>query len=85
MAYYVNDSKDIYPPLHMRNMAALKPRPTKAATVRPDRDAALVGDGVAPPVVGVPVEPESPDSVPFCVAFGLSVPSLKVSGRMQFK
>lgn len=53
--------------------------------VRPACDAALVGDAVAPVVVPVPVEPPPPDSVPFGSADGLTVPSLKVSGRRQLK
>lgn len=75
------DAEGIYFPLHMNIMAVLKPRPTTAAMTRPGCDAALVEDGVVPLVVGVP----SPDSVPFDAGVGFTVPSLKVSGRMQFK
>lgn len=82
----VNDSEGIYPALYMKNMATLKASPTIAmAKVRPACDAALVGEGVGPSVVPVPVEPSLPDSVPFGSADGLTVPSLKVSGRRQFK
>lgn len=70
----------------MNSMAMLKISPTTAAAmVRLACDAALVGEGVAPPVVPVPVELPLPDSVPFGSADGLTVPSLKVSGRRQVR